>query len=96
MSFFFEVVIKNIIGIYCSRSPFGLFIWSPNRSMFTLISDISGVFRNLIADINFERRRVGIGRYFFIIQTKEMYNYSRFISFGLIFNGFCMIYYFLH
>lgn len=46
---FLRVVIKNIIGIYCRRSPFGMFIWTPNRSMFTLISNTLGLFRTLWA-----------------------------------------------
>lgn len=52
MSFF--RVIKIIIGIYCYRLPFGVFVRSPNRFMFTLISNALGVFPGLLPIINFK------------------------------------------
>lgn len=88
----FLLVIKNIIGIYCRGTPFGMFIWTPNRSLFTLISNISGVFRYLIAEINFvgfERcGRKYLGIFLILLKFYSYFSYERDIKlFYLIINN---------
>lgn len=62
-----------------------MFIWSPNRSLFTLISNILGVFRYLIAEINFvgfERcGRKYLGIFLILLKFYACFSYEQALSY---------------
>lgn len=74
MSFF--GVIKIIIGIYYCRRPFRVFVRSPNRFMFTLISNALGLFPGLLPIINFKVSTLLFDIFYFVFSRDCLLTYK--------------------